>query len=181
MGVGVPEASLEPTGVGLVPRGEGWFVLNARDSRWDGGAVGAACVFEGEPRFEQLGVRLFVLESGQPMSMYHAEAAQEDFLVIDGEALLIVEGQERPLSKWDFVHCPASVAHTIIGGGDGLCRILAVGSRAHWGRVDWILYPVNEVAARHGASVEYETNDVDEAYARFPDARWLAYTEGWLP
>jgi uncharacterized cupin superfamily protein len=179
--VGVPEASLEPTDVGLVPRGEGWFVLNARDSRWDGGAVGAACVFEGETRFEQLGVRLFALEPGQPMSMYHAEAAQEDFLVIDGEALLIVEGQERPMSKWDFVHCPAAVAHAIIGAGDGLCRILAVGSRAHWGRDDWILYPVNEVAARHGASVEYETNDVDEAYARFPDARWLAYREGWLP
>jgi glyoxylate utilization-related uncharacterized protein len=26
--------------------------------------------------------------------------------VLYGEALLLVEGQERPLRQWDFVHCP---------------------------------------------------------------------------
>jgi hypothetical protein len=31
------------------------------------------------------------------MAMYHWEADQEHFLVLSGDALLIVEGEERPL------------------------------------------------------------------------------------
>src|SRR6185437_2804705 len=92
------EAPLERTAHGLVPAGEGWFVLNAREARWfDRGPRGVVCGFEGEVDFPQLGVNLFVLGPGQPMSMYHWEADQEDFLVLAGEALLIVEGQERLL------------------------------------------------------------------------------------
>src|ERR671937_3278648 len=91
----VPEAELEQTENGLVPRGEGWFVVNAREARWfDRGPRGAVCSFEGEPEFSQLGVNLFVLGPGQPMSMYHWEADQEDFLVLSGEALLIVDDEE---------------------------------------------------------------------------------------
>jgi hypothetical protein len=30
----VPEAKLEQTENGLVPQGEGWFVLNAREAVW---------------------------------------------------------------------------------------------------------------------------------------------------
>jgi uncharacterized cupin superfamily protein len=52
-----------------------------------------------------LGMSIQVLAPGEPNSMYHWEAEQEDFLVLSGEALLIVEGQERPLKQWDFVHC----------------------------------------------------------------------------
>jgi hypothetical protein len=39
---------------------------------------------------------------GEPIGMYHWEANQEDFLVLS-EALLLVEGEERPLRQWDFV------------------------------------------------------------------------------
>ena len=49
--------------------------------------------------------------------MYHWEADQEDFLVARGEALLIVEGEERPLAQWDFVHCPPNTKHNIVGAG----------------------------------------------------------------
>ena len=38
--------------------------------------------------------------------MYHRENDQEDFLVLAGEALAIVEGEERPLRQWDFVALP---------------------------------------------------------------------------
>jgi uncharacterized cupin superfamily protein len=104
----VPEASLEPTEYGLVPKDDGWFVVNAREARWRH-AEGrpANCEFEREgPHFEQLGINITVLEPGVSMAMYHWEADQEDFLVVAGEALLIVEGEERPLRQWDFVHCP---------------------------------------------------------------------------
>ena len=47
-----------------------------------------------------------MLGPGEPIGMYHWEADQEDFLVLSGEALLFVEGEERPLRQWDFVHCP---------------------------------------------------------------------------
>ena len=99
----VPESELEKTEHGLVPKGEGWFVLNMRDAVWrhvDG--RGAASViaddFEGERQFEQLGVNPFVLGPGEPMAMYHWEGDQEDFLVVAGEAVLIVEGEERYLN-----------------------------------------------------------------------------------
>ena len=113
----VPEARLEPTEHGLVPRSEGWFVLNARDTPWRHAPTRTAvCDFEqGGVEFSQLGINLSVLEPGQFMAMYHWEADQEDFLVLAGEALLIVEGEERPLRQWDFVHCPAEAKHTIVG------------------------------------------------------------------
>src|ERR671931_2947744 len=107
----VPEAPLEATEHGLVPAGEGWFVLNARETRWwDREGQGVAGDFDGGPEFPfafpQLGIAVYVLGPGEPMAMYHWEADQEEFLVISGEALLIVEGEERPLRAWDFVHCP---------------------------------------------------------------------------
>jgi hypothetical protein len=79
----VPESPLEPTDHGLLPTGEGWFVLNARDARWQHrNGRGATCEFEGEPGFPQLGINLTVLEPGEPMTIYHWEADQEDFLVL---------------------------------------------------------------------------------------------------
>ena len=120
--VSVPEAGLDRTPEGLVPEGEGWFVLNAREARWqDEGPLGVMCFFEGDVAFPQLGINLNVLEPGQPMCMYHWEADQEDFLVLSGEALLIVEGEERPLRAWDFVHCPPGTKHVIVGAGEGPC------------------------------------------------------------
>ena len=102
----VPEAPLEANEHGLAPKGEGWFVLNARDAGWrHAEGRGAYSQFEGDVEFPQLGIHLVVLEPGEPMSMYHWEVDQEDFLVLAGEALLIIEGEERPLRQWDFVHC----------------------------------------------------------------------------
>ena len=127
----VPEAPLERTEHGLAPAGEGWFVLNAREARWVRDERSACSEFEGETEFEQIGIFLRVLSPGGTMGMYHWEADQEDFLVLSGEALLIVEGEERPLRRWDFFHCPPGTEHIIVGAGDGPCVVLAVGSREH--------------------------------------------------
>jgi uncharacterized cupin superfamily protein len=122
-----------------------------------------------------------VLGPGEPMSMYHWEADQEDFLLLSGEALLIVEGEERLLQAWDFVHCPAGTKHTIVGAGDAPCVVVAVGARALSTGPDWGAYTVDEAAIRHGAGVEEETTDAAEAYARFPDGKPARYREGLLP
>ena len=179
----VPEAPLEQTEHGLVPRGDGWFVLNAREARWfDRGPRGVKCDFEGDVAFPQVGVNLFVLGPGQPMGMYHWEADQEDFLVLSGEALLIVAGQERPLRAWDFFHCPVDVAHTIVGAGDVPCVVVAIGAREHQADDEsWGGYRVDEAALRHGAGVERETNSAQEAYARFPARQPSAFRDEWLP
>ena len=129
----------------------------------------------------QLGFHLVTLGPCEPMAMYHWEADQEDFLVLAGEALLIIEGEERPLWQWDFVHCPPGTSHVIIGAGDGPCLVLAVGARDRSRRPDWGAYTVDEAAHRHGAGVERETTDADEAYARFPRSELTRYREGWLP
>jgi uncharacterized cupin superfamily protein len=178
----IREARLAHTETGLVPAEEGWFVLNAREARWhQGEGRGARLAFDGETRFPQVGINLFVLAPGEPMAMYHWEADQEDFLVLSGEGLLIVEGDERPLRQWDFVHCPARTRHVIIGAGDGPCVVLAVGARERESSADWGGYPVDETALRHGAGVERETNKVREAYARLPGREPTGCREGWLP
>ncbi|MFL5913316.1 MAG: cupin domain-containing protein [Gaiellaceae bacterium] len=172
------EARLEQTDHGLVAKSDGWYVLNAREARWhDRGPRGVLCDLEGDVEFEQLGVNLFVLGAGDPMSMYHWEADQEDFLVLSGEALLIVEGEERPLRQWDFFHCPRGVPHTIVGGP---ATILAVGARIEPAE-SWGGYPLDDTAARHNAASEVETTDQNVAYARFPSRRPTAYRDGWLP
>ena len=176
------ESPLEPTEHGRVPSEDGWFVLNARDAPWRSGpGRGALCVFEGAVRFPQVGINLRVLAPGEPMSMYHWEADQEDFLVLAGEALLIVEGEERLLRQWDFVHCPAETKHVIVGAGEDNCVVLAVGARDRSTGRDWGGYPVDEAALRHGAGVEEETADASQAYARFGRREPTRYSEGWLP
>jgi uncharacterized cupin superfamily protein len=177
----VPEAPLDSTEHGLVPMSDGWFILNAREARWwQAEGRGAVCRFEGQPGFPQLGIRLYALGPGEPMSMYHWEADQEDFLVLAGEALVVVEGEERPLRQWDFVHCPAGTKHTIVGAGTTPCLVLAVGARDRSTGPDWGGYPVDEAALRHGAGVDHETADEREAYSRVPRREPTRYREGWL-
>ncbi len=188
----VPEAPFEQTDTGLRAAGEGWYVLNARDARW-GQIPGRMrwASLESAQLFDQVGVSLDILEPGQPMSMYHWETDQEDFIVLAGEALLVAEGQERPLRQWDVVHCPPGTNHVIVGAGDTPCVVFAVGARERHsergpdgvlhGRPDWGAYTVDEAALRHGAGVAEETRDASVAYARFPDEVRLPYGDGWLP
>jgi len=173
----VPEAPLQPAEGGLVPEGEGWFVLNARDARWLDGQFGAYTRFEGDARFPQLGFNIAVLKPGQPACWYHAEADQEDFLVLSGECLVLIEGEERRLKAWDFVHCPAWTEHVFVGAGDGPCAILAVGTRTGGG----VVYPVSDLAQRHRASVDHEIREPGQAYADVPPDEPVGYRDGWLP
>ena len=178
----VPEAKLEPTEHGLVPKGDGWFVLNAREARWrHAPGRSAVCVFEGETDFAQIGINLSVLRPGESMAMYHWEADQEDFLVLAGEPLLIIEGQERPLRQWDLVHCPPETKHVIVGAGDAPCLVLAVGARDRSTGSNWGGYTVDDAALRHGASVEEDTTEPAQAYAPFPRRQPARYRDGWLP
>lgn len=180
----VPEAPITTTTDGLVPAGEGWFVLNAREARWyqaDGRP--AVSDLEGETEFAHLGFHIMVLGPGQPMAMYHWEADQEDFLVLSGEAVLVVEGEERPLRAWDFVHCPPETKHVIVGAGDGPCVVIGVGARERtMGGPDsgWGGYPVDAVAARHRASVATETTDPKDAYAGLTRRQPGPYRPEWL-
>jgi uncharacterized cupin superfamily protein len=174
----IEEARLVEADSGLAPQTDGWFVVNVRDAAWlTNQAFGARCVFEADrpvlrrrpdldvQRFADLGITLAVVAPGQPSGMYHAESDQEDFLVLAGECLLLVEGEERPLRAWDFVHCPPGTAHAFIGTGDGPCVIFMAGGRTP---EKHIVYPASDLARRHGAGVEAETRSASEAYAPFP-------------
>ena len=175
----VPEAPLRTTKFGLAPDGEGWFVLNAKDSRWrdDGTSLGFYTDFEGKRRFPQLGVSLYVLHRGEAMSMYHRERHQEAFLVLAGECLLIVEGEERTLRAWDFFHCPGETAHTIVGAGDGPAVVFACGAR---GGARGYFYPTDPAAAAHGAAADRDTTEPADAYARFPASTRCRFREEWF-
>ena len=174
--MGVSEAKLVQTDGGLEPEGSGWFVLNAKQARWLDGHFGAYTRFEGDERFSDIGINIGVLAPGQPACYYHGEDAQEAFLVLSGECLLLIEGEERPLKQWDFVHCPPWTEHVFVGAGDGPCAILAVGTRSDGG----VVYPHSEVALRHRAGVEHETHEPREAYAEIPKDDEVTYRAGWL-
>src|ERR1700760_667812 len=158
------EARMEAREGGKVPAGEGWFIVNATEAQWMTGVFGSYTRFEGDDRFPLVGVNIGVLEPGQSSCYYHAEDEQEDFLVLAGTCLLLIEGQERRLRQWDFVHCPAWTEHVFVGAGSGPCAVLAVGTRL----TDGVIYPRSELALRHGAGVERETRDPREAYAEIP-------------
>ena len=176
----VPEIVPRETKHGLVADGDGWFVINATESRWsDTGPFGFYCNFEGKRRFKQLGLNLNVLEPGQSLGYYHREQAQEDFLVLAGECLLLVEGEDRTLRAWDFVHCPPGTNHIIVGAGTGPSVVLAVGARGRGG--SGIVYPVDPLALAHGVGVRQETTKPREAYAELPSYTRCQYRPGWLP
>jgi uncharacterized cupin superfamily protein len=177
----VEEARLEEVGSGLAPASPGWFVVNVRDAAWLRNELfGFRCVFQSDGRvlrdrpeldeqpFPQLGLTLAVLRPGRPSGLYHAESGQEGFLVLAGACTALVEGEERPLRQWDFLHCPPGTAHVFVGAGDGPCVLLMVGARPD-GKT--IVYPRSEPALARGAGVEEETDSPAEAYARFPHWR----------
>ena len=181
----VPEASLRQSKNGLVTDGEGWFVINARESRWrDEGPFGSYCTFEGKRRFPHFGINISVLEPGETIGMYHREDGQEAFLVLEGECTLIVEGKERPLVPWDFFYCAPGTEHIIVAAGTQAAVVLAVGARGR-GVGGRIVYKVCKAAARYGASVARETTDPREAYekarAGLPRSKFVKYRPGWLP
>ena len=184
----VEEARLDDIGSGLTPVSSGWFVVNVGDAAWiRNDSFGGRCVFESNGRiladrpdlepqmFADTGFTLAVLEPGKPTGMFHSETAQEDFLVLAGTCLLLIEDEERPLRAWDFVHCPAGTRHTFVGTGDGPCAIFMTGARREGKTLN---YPVAEHARARGAAVETETPDPREAYAPF--AHWrLGRPDAW--
>ncbi len=169
------EARLTQTPEGLVPDGDGWFVVNIAEARGrEGDAFGQAVGFaDDQAPFPGFGVNVRLLQPGQPNCYYHRESNPEAFLVLDGECIAIVEDEERPMRKGDFLYTPPGTAHVIVGGGSGPCAVLMVGLRDD---AEELEYPVSEVAARYGASVKERTEDAAVAYggldppqpARFP-------------
>jgi len=160
----IQEASLHDTPSGRAPATAGWFILNVRDAAWlTRQGFGSGTRFEGkDAEFSELGINIRVLEPGDTNARYHHETTQEDFLVLAGTCLVLIEGEERELHAWDFVHCPPGTEHVFVGSGAEPCIVLMAGSR----RDDvTYTYPVSDVARRHGAGVETETDSPAEAYA----------------
>ena len=162
------EARIEDTPYGGNPVSEGWFVLNLADALALRNEEKGGAFYPLEPQdggFADFGVNVHVVWPGEPNCLYHSEGAREAFLVLSGECTLVVEEEERPLRQWDFFHCPAGTRHVFVGAGDGPCAILMIGARPE---NEQLLYPVSEVAAKHGASAAQETQSGNEAYADWP-------------
>jgi quercetin dioxygenase-like cupin family protein len=156
-----------------------WFIRNVRDVQWyDAGDYGVYGDFEQGERFPEFGFNFGVAWPGQPGAMYHREDHQEGFLVLSGEVLLIVEGEEHILKQWDYFHCPAGVAHILVGAGDGPAFVIAVGGRVGPSNP---VYLADPVAQKHGAAVEQETTDPAEAYASIPKPQPTPFREEFLP
>jgi uncharacterized cupin superfamily protein len=156
------EAKLVETEVGRVPEGEGWFVVNLRDAAWqttEGGGTWVAFEAAGVPN--QIGVGAHVLPPGETTGFYHREGNQEGFLVLSGECLVVVEGEERVLRQWDYFHCPPETGHIMIGGSEQPCVLFMFGNRLAHARTH---YPVEPAAAKHGASVAAPADTSFDAY-----------------
>lgn len=155
------------------------FILNVADAPALSHSRRATKIdFEAEREpFPDTGVNIQVLRPGQPNGRYHSEPVQEDFLVLSGECLVILDGEERRLRQWDFLHCPAGTEHIFVGAGEGPCAVLMIGSR----RERAAHYPVNEVAAKYDASVTVATDDPAEAYADWRTETRRAAPNPWPP
>lgn len=164
------EAKIEDTDSGRQPAGDGWFILNLAEIGWTtvpGG--GTWSVFEAPSApSSMLGIGVHILAPGETPGMYHAESEQEGFLVLSGECIAIVEGQERRMRAWDYLHCPPGTDHITVGAGDEPCAILMVGTRTPGHTIH---YPANPIAAEHRASVQTDTDSAAEAYADRPPLR----------
>jgi mannose-6-phosphate isomerase-like protein (cupin superfamily) len=186
--VSVPEARLDQTEDGVVPATPGWFVLNAKDARWvekpgQGHSLPLTGLedHESETLFPMLGMALRVVSPDEPTTTYHWETEQENFLVLAGEAVLIVEGEECRLTQWDFVHCPPGTRHAFAGAGKDPCVLLCVSLRQFQKDGPWGSYCADPVAERYNASPAEDTPDSELAYARFPPSRTRPYPDGLLP
>jgi uncharacterized cupin superfamily protein len=164
------EAEIEDTAAGRRPAGDGWFILNLAEMGWEtvpGG--GTWSVFESPSApSPMLGIGVHILAPGETPGFYHAESEQEGFLVLSGECIAVVEGVERRMGPWDYLHCPPGTEHITVGAGAGPCAILMVGTRTPGHAIH---YPANAVAAKHGASVQTDTDSAAEAYADRPPFR----------
>ena len=142
----------------------GWFVVNVADAQAQSHERSGSWVRFEDPDdlFPDFGINIHVLQPGQPNGRYHSENQQEDFLVLGGECIAIVEDEEHRLRAWDFIHCPAGTPHIFVGAGEGPCAILMVGSRRE---DEHVHYPVNELAAKYGASSQESTDSPPVAYA----------------
>ena len=155
------------------------FITNVADAKATG-RPGRAIAIDFEPEdapWPDTGVNIQVMQPGQPNCRYHREPVQEDFLVLHGECIVIVDGEEHRLRRWDFLHCPAGTDHVFVGAGDGPCAVLMIGSR----RLDEAHYPVSEVAAKYGASVQAPTDDPAEAYADWRAVPRAEVANPWPP
>jgi uncharacterized cupin superfamily protein len=186
------EARLERITHGVAPVTDGWFVVNAADAQWiHHPDFGWQCPFEAngpvvrqrediEPvRFPQVGVNISVLARGKPKGLYHREDQQEDFLVLRGECLARIEGDERRLRQWDFLHCAPGTAHVIVGTGERPSIVIAVGARGEGDH--GLRYPLSESARKYKAGSEVETSSPQEAYAGIQRPVERRYRDGDLP
>jgi hypothetical protein len=125
-----------------------------------------------------VGMSIQVLAPGEPNGMYHWETEQEDFIVLAGEVLLIVERQERRLRAWDFVHCPPQTRHVFVAPATGL----ASSPPPHHGNTRRRSPgATTQTAARYGAAPEIETQDPAVAYAGVAPSERTRYRDGVLP
>src|SRR3954463_15112219 len=164
------EAKIEDTDVGRVPVDDGWFILNLAEIHWATiPGAGTWCGF-GSPNAEsdRIGIGVHILWPGDAPGFYHEESELEGFLVLSGECVAIVEGEERRMGPWDYLHSPAGTAHITVGAGDGPCVLALVGARSPDKEIDYIPDPT---AARHGHSVAADTNSSKEAYKDRPPIR----------
>ena len=160
------ETPLKSTASSTIPTGGGWFTRHVSESNWiQNSRFGAVCDFEGATGFTDLGINIRLLNPGQPASLYHQENGQEDFLVLSGACRLIIDGEERRLQAGHFVHCPPRIPHVFVGAGSGPCVILMAGHRP---KEAGISFPVNELAAKYGASVDEVTDQPRKAYGQSP-------------
>ncbi len=144
-----------------------WFIRNVADMpAYSEPPFGVRIPFAPQDApFGDTGMNITVLQPGEPNCRYHHETGQEDFLVLSGECVCIVDDVERPMRAWDVLHCPGGTPHVLVGAGAGPCAILMIGAKRPGERIH---YPVSEVAATYGASVATPTDEPGEAYADTP-------------
>ena len=169
----VPEAGLEQTEFGLVPSGEGWFVVNAREARWRIDDLGAFTASRARRASSRSGSTSSCSRRASRWRCTTTRTTRRTSLCSPARRWRSSRARSGRCGSGTCCIARSAPATSCSARARGPCVLLAIGSRS--GGEDWGAYPVDETALRHGASVEQETTKseggvraVHDAHARDP-------------
>ena len=80
---------------------------------------------------QHMGVHIIHVESGKESTEYHKHHYEEEgIFVLSGSGTVVIEGDQYPIAKGDFLGFPRrTAAHSIVNDGSGTLICLVMGQR----------------------------------------------------
>ena len=98
------------------------FIVNEREREYRFGNSGPKYLMQG-PRMNFALVRL---EAGEDFRAHYHNVMEENFYILEGEVVIVVDGKENLLSVGDMIHIEPGEIHYLINRADVPVLMVAV-------------------------------------------------------